>query len=110
MINRIENGDYVKSEDTGILLIEYIEAALQNVRSALECRRGEFYPDKNFGSKINAEKKAPYEKYALCYARQAVNDIDGVYIKSAEIKDGGAVFTVLINNEERQVAVNESNV
>lgn len=103
MTEKIINGDYVKS-DTGLEETEYIDEVLQNAAIALETLRGSFYPDKNYGSRLKREKILS-EEYALCFARQALSDFDGVYIKSAKIKENGCEFTVAVNGQERQVLI-----
>lgn len=103
MTEKIGNGDYVKS-GTGLEKTEYIEEVLQNAAIALETLRGSFYPDKNYGSQLRKEKIKSGE-YAVCFARQALSGIDGVYVKSAKIKDDGYEFTVAVNGQERQVLI-----
>jgi len=104
MTNKIENGDYVKTENSGVLQIDYIEEVLQNVWLAMCCERGRFYPDKDYGSHLKESLLFPKEQYILAFARQSAEDLDGVYIKSVDINEGSAVFTVLVNDDERRVS------
>lgn len=78
---------------------------LNSCAAAIKCPREKFYPDKNFGSQIlNASDKMASDEL-LAYARQAVSEIDGVYVKSADVSGDNAVFTILINDEQRQVSI-----
>lgn len=103
MTEKIINGDYVK-DGSGLAEIQYIEELLQNAVIALQTPRGSFYPDKNYGSQLRAVKEKS-EALAACCARQALSGFDGVYIKSAKINDNGYEFTVLVNDQERQVLI-----
>lgn len=105
MTNKTENGGYVPDGAAGILQVDYIEELLQNAVLAMKCSRGSFYPDKNYGSLLKNSIKAPAEQYVLAFARQAVECLDGVYVKSAQMNNNIAVLTVLLNNEERQVSL-----
>lgn len=84
---------------------EQLYEILESCLTAIGCPRGEFYPNKNFGSQLKKYSSQITERQALDFARQAVKDIDGVMVKSAEILKNTAVFTILINNEEGQVTV-----
>ena len=103
MTPEIMNGDYVKNGNA-LKEIEQLEELLQNIALNIRAERGKFYPDKNFGSHIFSSK-AKDEDYIAGFARQAVSAINGVYIKSAKIKDNTFEFTVIINNLERQVLI-----
>ena len=103
MTEKIVGGDYVK-DGAGLAEVQYIEELLQNAVIALQTPRGSFYPDKNFGSQLKAAKDRN-EALAACCARQALSGFDGIYIKSAEINDNGYTFTLLVNDQERQVLI-----
>lgn len=82
---------------------EKIEQTLKSCQSACFCNKGEFYPDKDFGSKIR--QSLDNEKLLLSFARSALKDIDGVYVKNAKF-DGDFVFLeILVNDEQRQVCI-----
>ena len=103
MTEKIVNGDYVK-DGSGLAEVQYIEELLQNAVIALQTLRGSFYPDKNFGAQLrNAKDRS--EAFAACCARQALSGFDGVHIKSVEISDTGYAFTLLVNDQERQVLI-----
>lgn len=110
MTNKIVNGDYLikngREEHT-----EYIDELLQNVKILLTAGRGSFYPDKNFGSSIKAAGNRLDNQYALLYARQALDTLDGVYVKQAELNGTQLCLDLEINNEERQVTLElEDNI
>lgn len=110
MTELIENGDYVRCENRrGLKKTEYIDALIQDIVLVLTAKRGKFYPDKNFGSRLYKIADEPRAEYALNYARQAVSSIDGVYIKSADVSADQIVFTLTVNDEERQVSINIEN-
>lgn len=82
-----------------------IDNILVNCITAMKCPRGKYYPDKNFGSHILECSKNTENQELLAYARQAVSDIDGVYVKSVQTSGEQAVFTLLINDRQRQVTI-----
>lgn len=111
MTNKIFNGDYVaKSDGTGLETVDYIDELLQNIKINLTARRGSFYPNKDFGSLIRAEKlENPMEEYALAYARQSLDNLNGVFVKSALINGNILTINLEINNTERQVEIELEN-
>lgn len=84
---------------------EQLYEILQDCLLALSCPRTKHYPNKNFGSHLKDSGSTLCVKTALDYARQAVREIDGVLIKSAELCGDGIRFCVLINNEKGEVTV-----
>lgn len=82
-----------------------INAVLTDCTAALICPRGEFYPDKDYGSRIRREIQELDIKNLLSYSRQALSDMDGVFVISAEKDDEKIVFNISINDDERQVFV-----
>lgn len=81
------------------------EDILKCCLTALKCPRGKFYPDKNFGSHILSSVSNAETDKLLSYARQALSEIDGVFVKSVEINSNNAVFTIFINDVQRQVTI-----
>lgn len=80
--------------------INYLDGLLRDAAIALTVQRGRFYPDKNFGSTIRYTEPLAL---TLARARQAVEHLDGVYVKSVERLDGGlVVFNLSVNDSERQ--------
>ena len=59
-----------------------------------------FYADKNFGSKIRASQS---NAEILAYARQSVDKLDGVFVKSAVKNKNSVTFVLTVNGEERSV-------
>lgn len=84
---------------------ETIENVLKEVVSTLQTVRGEFYPDKNYGSNLKNINKMPFDFYALTFAKQALYDKKGIYVKSANVKNNTYEFNILFNGEERQVLI-----
>ena len=84
---------------------EKIADIINLCRSAVFCEKGEFYPDKNFGSRIHEAKGN--ERLMLSFIRMALSKLDGVYVKNVTYTKNDNLITVdvLINNEERQVYV-----
>ena len=94
MIQAIENGNF--AEDAAWLL--------RAAATALYAQRVKFYPDKDYGSRL-LELRPCDSVCAASLARQAVNNIDGVYVKSAIRTENGWEFILAVNNEERQVFI-----
>ena len=69
-------------------------------RSAVYCEKGEFYPDKNFGSRIHEAKGN--ERLMLSFIRMALSKLDGVYVKNVTYIKNDNLITVdvLINNAQ----------
>ncbi len=72
---------------------------------AVNCPRGSFYPNKNFGSKIKTINMTLSADELLAYARQAISDIDGAFVKNVCVSSGSADFIFIINDEEREVNI-----
>lgn len=103
MSYRLVDGEYALDGGGNPIPIEYYEDLLQKVLLALKAKRGKFYPNKDFGSRLNEIEKEPFEKYAESYARQALDGFDGVFVKKV-IKDGNALtFQLLVNEREEEV-------
>ncbi|MCD7723318.1 MAG: hypothetical protein LUH82_05150 [Clostridiales bacterium] len=100
----IKDGDYY-IENGAVAECDYIDELLQNITTALTAERGAFYPDFGFGSCLNELGAEPQALYAPAYARQALCDFDGVFVKSAEPGNSGILITLIINGEERQVTI-----
>lgn len=83
---------------------DFIDSILCDCVMAVVCPLGEFYPDKDYGSQIKNWAGIDSD-ILLAYARQAVNEIDGVHIKSVKAENNKALFNVVINDSERQVSI-----
>ena len=77
-----------------------IEEILKNAVKCLTVKRGRFYADKNFGSKIQASQS---NAEILAYARHSVDGLDGVFVKSAAKNKNSVTFVLTVNGEERSV-------
>lgn len=79
---------------------DVIEEILKNAVRCLTVKRGGFYADKNFGSKIRASQS---NAEILAYARQSIDKLDGVFVKSAVKNKNSVTFVLTVNGEERSV-------
>lgn len=79
---------------------DFIDETLKNAVRCLTVKRGRFYADKNFGSKISASQN---NAEILAYARQSVDGLDGVFVKSAVKNNSSVTFVLTVNGEERSV-------
>lgn len=79
---------------------DVIEEILKNSVRCLTVKRGRFYADKNFGSKIRAIQS---NAEILAYARQSLDELDGVFVKSAVKNKNSVTFVLMVNGEERSV-------
>lgn len=106
MSYRLSGGEYALDENGRPVSIEYIEELLQGVLLASTAPRGRFYPDKNYGSRLSEIEREPYEEYARAYISQAVDSIDGVFVKKVIKADGILKVQLLINDSEEEVILN----
>lgn len=79
------------------------DSVLNDCRMAVICPLGKFYPNKNYGNTLLKSREVGE---LLSAARLAADDIDGVFIKNAEIKDNTILFDVMINDELRRLSIN----
>ena len=79
---------------------DVIEEILKNAVRCLTVKRGRVYADKNFGSKIQASQS---NAEILAFARQSVDKLDGVFVKSAVKNKNSVTFVLTVNGEERSV-------
>lgn len=114
MAYRLIDGDYVVPPGQKTPCeCDYIDELVQNVQVVLTTKREQFYPNKDFGSYISRTDQAPLEAYLEAAARQAVDHIDGVYIKSVTCETPESDITVVLfaNDTERTVIIrNENNL
>lgn len=82
-----------------------ITSVLNDCITAFVCPVGEFYPNKDYGSQIKRHISSIDKEHLLSYARQAIRNMDGVYVKTVSSDNAGVRFTVMINEEERQVHI-----
>lgn len=78
------------------------DEVLENCIMAIVCPLSHFYPDKNFGNSIRQSIDCGE---LLASARQAVRNIDGVFIKNLSVNNGMAEFTIMINDDIRRVSI-----
>lgn len=104
MTEKIVNGDYIMMNDSdNIQSVEYIDEVIQTIKMLLVTQRGKFYPNKDFGSLLKQSLPQPSEEYALAYARQALEGLDGVFVNTVRVDNGTIYLNVSINSEEKQV-------
>lgn len=80
-----------------------VDDVLNDCVTAIRCPITRFYPNKNFGSQIHSDLKADE---LLAFARAAVRNLDGVFVKSVLLMDNTAQFKILINDNIRSVNIN----
>ena len=105
MTYRLIDGDYALDGNGGIATVSGREALLQNAVQALTARRGRFYPNKEFGSRIREELQEPENAYALAFAQQALDAMHGVFVTKAEKNGNRIIFRLFLNNREEEVAI-----
>lgn len=111
MADKLVNGDYALISGTkNLQQCDYIDELMQRVYMIMNADRGRFYPDKNYGLKVLGANDKPESLYLQAYAQQAVDGLDGVYIKSAVKTQSDMRFTVIVNDTERTVRINENNI
>lgn len=104
MTEKIINGDYILADGKdNVQSVEYIDEIIQTIKMLLVTRRGRFYPNKDFGSLLQSNLPQPSDEYALAYARQALEGLDGVFVSTARVDNGVIYLDVIINSEEKQV-------
>lgn len=110
MTEKIVNGDYALADDgIGLQMADYMDEIVQTIKMLLVAPRGRFYPNKDFGSLLQANLPHPSEEYALAYARQALESLDGVFVDSARVENGAIYLGITINSEEKQVILQIGN-
>lgn len=109
MASKLIDGDYRRDENGNAVTVEYVDELLQNAFVTLSTRRGRFYPNKNFGSRIKESAELPREEYVFAYAVQALDKIDGVTVKSASVENGEARIKLTVNGLEKEVKVQLEN-
>lgn len=112
MADKLVNGDYAFISGTKKLQqCDYIDELTQGVQLLLTAGRGRFYPDKDFGIRVLFASDVPESFYLQSYAQQAVDTLDGVYVKSGVKITNSKRFNVIINDTERTVSIkNENNI
>ncbi|MBQ9517426.1 MAG: hypothetical protein IJR60_05060 [Eubacterium sp.] len=112
MAYKLVDGDYVIAPGhTAPTECDYIDELAQNAMVVLGTKRSKFYPNKDFGSYIYITDMQPLLAYLDAAARQAVDPLDGVYIKSVSRSGQDTVIVLTANDTERTVIIkNENNI
>ena len=100
---RLIDGEYEKDSQGKLIKAEYTDALLQKALLLIEAKRGRFYPDKDFGSRIDEINIEPFEEYALSYIRQALDGLDGTFVTEAKKDSEALKIRLIINDEEKEV-------
>ncbi len=109
MASKLIDGDYQRDENGNAVTVEYIDELLQNAFVTLSTRRGRFYPNKNFGSRIKENDALPKDEYIFAYAVEALDKIDGVTVKGVSVENGEAKIKLKVNGLEKEVKVQLEN-
>lgn len=111
MANKIENGDYV-FENGAAQTAGWREQVLQDLRTALFCRIGSFYPNKDFGSTAaGAYVEYPADETLLAAARRCAEKYSGVVVKAAHFENEKARLTLVISGQETEAVIDfETNL
>lgn len=80
---------------------EYCDRLLQNAAAAISTKRGEFYPQCDYGCELASADKS---ERALSQARRALKNARGIFPVSACKTQKGWSFSLLVNGVERQVS------
>ena len=104
--------EFLEKEILGMMIEneQHIDELARSIKFLLNARRGKFYPNKNYGSLLRDIFLEPKSEYALSYARQALDGIDGVYVKSAKLRNNNYIFSLIINGYEREVEIKNDNI
>lgn len=108
MVAKIENGDYML-RNHALNSVNYYDALCQSARMIMLIPRGKYYPDKNFGSYIYSVSDLSFEDKLLTYARQALLEFYGVFVKSVSVTDKEITYVIDFDFGERTVSINIEN-
>ena len=106
MDNKIKDGDW-QIENSYAVTVDGMKELLQRVEMRLRTRRGEFYLDKNFGSLLYKLNNCGDEKelLALEYARQALEEMEQVFVTKCIIENGTVKVVLIIQDVEKEVII-----
>ena len=111
---RLDNGEYV-TDDLGMTQrVTGNEEILQRVMMRLRARRGAFWPDRDYGSRLWTLGRIPKSQRpnaARQFAAEALadeKDVELLDVSYAETGDGGAqiAVTVGVGGAEAEISVN----
>ncbi|MBQ7740592.1 MAG: hypothetical protein IJT65_05095 [Eubacterium sp.] len=104
MVNKLINSDY-EVQGGGYATVELCEELLQNALVTLKVKRGRFYPNKDFGSLLYTLEGSEADERICALARQALYDMNGVFVKKAKLENGNILIDLIINNSEERVSI-----
>lgn len=108
MVSKIENGDYML-RNHALNSANYYEALAQSARMLMIIPRGRYYPDKNFGSYLYSVSDLSFEDKLLTFARQALLEFDGVFVKSVSVSGSKINYVIVFDFGERTVSIDSEN-
>lgn len=103
--NKIVNGDYI-FENGKVVTVGQKEQLIQNIKTELYCKLGEFYPDKNFGSTLKyIFPNSLQEENVICCVKSCLSKYKNIYVKSAKIKGNEITLDLIINSDDERVVI-----
>lgn len=108
MVAKIENGDYML-RNHALNSANYYDALAQSARMLMIIPRGRYYPDKNFGSYLYSVSDLSFEDKLLTFARQALLEFDGVFVKSVSVSGSKITYVIVFDFGERTVSIDSEN-
>lgn len=78
------------------------ENALSDFKTALKTKLNVFYPIYDYGTDFYKGKS---NDFFLACGKKAAECVNGLFVINSESAEGGVLFNVVINEEERQVFV-----
>lgn len=108
MVAKIENGDYML-RNHALNSADYYEALCQSARMIMLIPRGKYYPDKDFGSYLYSVSDLSLEDKLLTFARQALLEFDGVFVKSVSVSGSKITYVIDFDFGERTVSIDSEN-
>ncbi len=103
----IKNGDWVHENGT-LAMIEGTQEILQHARIRLQAKKGGFYSDPSFGSRLHELKGQTgkqVETIALEYAGEALAEMPEVWPKALTWDGAQAVIQLSVRGAEREVTI-----
>ena len=95
----LKDRDYVADGNGGVLVVRDGEALLNEVLFRLTARRGSFPFLPGLGSRMDRlrrEKASAWDQLALQFAVEALDDLDGVTVTGAAVRQEGDLLWVAV--------------
>lgn len=104
---QIKDGDWVHSGGR-LETVSGREEAAQHAALRLSAKRGRFYGNQNLGSflyTLTQTEEPQRSILAMQYARQALEDMNGVWPQRVVWEDGAPAFILSVQGEDMEVRV-----